>query len=74
MSKQLHIMNEESDYTNFRSRRGTSNIDLTVIINQLLRAVVEWEICEQESCSDHNIIRYAIGQDKVHRIDFDLKT
>jgi hypothetical protein len=42
MSQQLHIMNEESDYTTFRSCRGTSNIDLTVISNQLLRAV-EWE-------------------------------
>jgi len=72
MSKQLHIMNEERDYTTFRSRQGTSNIDLTVISNHLLRAVVEWEISEQESCFDH-IIRYAIGQGKGHRIEFDLQ-
>jgi len=31
----MHILNEESDYTTFRSRRGTSNIDITVISNQL---------------------------------------
>jgi hypothetical protein len=57
MSKQLYIMKEESDYTTFRSCRGTSNINLTVISDQLLRTVVEWEISEQESCSDHGIIR-----------------
>jgi exonuclease III len=68
MSKQLHIINGESDYTTFRSLRGASDIDLTVINNQLLRAVVEWEISEQESCSDHSIIRYAIGQGKGHRL------
>jgi len=60
-SKQLYIMNEESDYTTIQSRRGTSNIDLTVISDQLLRTVVEWEISEQERCPDHSIIRYAIG-------------
>jgi hypothetical protein len=32
--------------------------------------VVEWEISEQESCSDHSIIRYAIGQGKGHRLEF----
>jgi len=72
MSQQLHKMNEESDYTTFRSGRGTSNIDLTVISNQLLRAVVEWEISDQESCSDHSIIRYAIGQGKGNRTEFNF--
>jgi exonuclease III len=61
MSKQLYIMNEESVSTTFWNHRGASNIDLTVIINQLLRTVVRWEISEQESCSDHSIIRYVIG-------------
>ena len=73
MSKQLYIMNMESDYTTFRSRRGTSNIDLTVISDQLLRTVVDWEISEQESCSDHSIIRYAIGQSKGNRTELDFQ-
>ena len=60
-SKQLHILNEESDSSTFRSIRGSSNIDLTLVSNQLLRAVDEWEIWDQESCSEH-IIRYALGQ------------
>ena len=66
-------MNKESDYTTFRSRRGTSNIDLTVISDQLLRTVVDWEISEQESCSDHRIIRYVIGQGKVNRTELDFQ-
>jgi len=72
-SKQLYIMTEESDYTTFRRRRGSSNIDLTVISVQLLRTVVEWEISDQESCSDHSIIRYAIDQGKGHMTEFDFQ-
>jgi len=71
MSKQLYIMNKESDYTTYQSHRGTSNIDLTVISDQLLRTVVDWEISEQESCSDHSIIRYARGQSKGNRTELD---
>jgi len=41
MSKQMHIMKEESHLTTFRSSRGTSNIDLTIIKNQLLRTNVQ---------------------------------
>jgi hypothetical protein len=36
MSKHIHILNKERDYTNFQSHRGTSNNDITVISNQLL--------------------------------------
>jgi hypothetical protein len=64
ISKQLYILNEESDHTTFRSSRGSSNIELTLVSNQLLRAVVEWDICDQDSCSDHNIIRFALGEGK----------
>jgi len=73
MSKRLHILNEESDYTTFRSRRGTSNIDITFISNQLLNTVVEWEKSKQESCSDHRTIRYAIGQSADHRTAIDVQ-
>jgi hypothetical protein len=66
MSKQIYILNE-GEYTTFRSCRGASNIDITAISNQLLNTVVEWEISEQESCSDHNIIRYATGQTADYR-------
>ena len=72
MSKQLYILNEESHNTTFRNRRGVSNIDLTIITNQLLRTVEQWEISDQESSSDHNIIKYVIGQgdSKRESVDF----
>jgi len=43
LSKHLHLMNEESNLTTFLNSRGSSNIDLTVINNHLLRAVQHWK-------------------------------
>ena len=54
-------MNEESDRTTFHNVRGKSNIDLTIMNTQILQAVTKWEICEEESCSDHSIIKFCIG-------------
>ena len=34
---------------------------------------MEWEKSEQESCSDHSTIRYAIGQSADHRTPTDDK-
>ena len=39
VSAQLHILNEDSNLTTYLSSRGSSNIDLTVTNNSLLRAV-----------------------------------
>jgi len=63
----------DSNYTTFRSRRGTSNIDITITSNQLLSKAVVWEISEQECCSDHSIIRYATGRTTAHRTEFDVQ-
>ena len=54
---QLHIINEGSAMTTFQSSRGSSNIDLTIANNPILAAIEDWEILEEESCSDHNIIK-----------------
>jgi exonuclease III len=70
VSKHLHIMNDESALTTYLSSRGSSNIDLTVINNQLLRSMVHWEISEEESCSDHNIIKFRLGH-KYHDTEYD---
>jgi len=72
MSKQMHIMNEESHLTTFRSSRGTSRIDLTIINNQLLSAVCEWEISEQDSCSDHSILRCVVGHSNAIRAEREI--
>ena len=53
-NKQLYIINEESESTTYHSRRGKSNIDLTITNNRLLRAVKGWQISSEDSCSDHN--------------------
>ena len=34
---------------------------------------MDWEISEQESCSNHSIIRYAIGQSKGNRTELDYQ-
>jgi len=61
ISKNLNIMNEENELTTFQKRRGSNNIDLTIVNNQLRTALKNWEISEEESCSDHNIIKYSFG-------------
>ena len=61
-------MNEESELTTFQSRRGSSNIDLTIVNNRLLKNFNDWEISEDDSCSDHNIIKFKTGHETNHEI------
>ena len=69
---QLHIINEDSARTTFQSSRGSSNIDLTVTNNHMLADIEDWEIMEEESCSDHNIVKYSLNYnlDKAHEYNF----
>ena len=62
-SRDLNIMNEESEHTTYHTRRGRSNIDLTITNKQILKTLKEWEIIMEESSSDHNIIKYKIEQE-----------
>ena len=71
ISQQMYIMNEKSYLTTFRSSHGKSNIDITIINDKLLRAIVNWEITDQESCSDHSVIRYDIRQDSAPHLETD---
>jgi hypothetical protein len=68
LNQQLYILNEESQQTTFRSSRGASNIDITVTNGRLLSTVMDWEISDQDSCSDHSIIRYVIRQRTAPRL------
>jgi ribonuclease HI len=61
-SRDLNIMNEESELTTFQSTRGRSNIDITITNNSLLKKVTDWQISTEDSLSDHNIIKFNIGQ------------
>ena len=47
-----------------QSTRRKSNIDLTITKNQMLTDVKNWDISEEESASDHNIIKFSINLDK----------
>jgi hypothetical protein len=62
-------MNEESEQTTFQNKRGSSNIDLTIVNNQLLHALKNWEISIEESCSDH-IIKFEIGKDTNYHTEY----
>ena len=59
--------------TTFQNQHGASNIDLTIVTNQLLKTVVQWEISDQESASDHNIINYVIGQGDSNQESVDFQ-
>jgi len=71
ISKTLNIMIEGSELNTFQNRRGSINIDLTIVNNQLLSALKNWEISEEESCSDHNVINFGLGQDIYHVTVYD---
>ena len=66
-SKQLIITNEESEMKTFQSSRGSSNIDIKISNNKLLKEVQERKISEEESCSDHKIIQFSIGQQNIQK-------
>ena len=55
------MINEDSARTTFQNNRGSTNIDLTIANNQILAAIKDWEILEEESCSDHNIIKFNLN-------------
>ena len=50
LSKNLYIMNEESDSTTFSSRIRANIMDLTVVNNKLIKTISEWEIKKEETC------------------------
>ena len=69
-SRNLHIMNEESEKTSFYNIRGSSNIDLTIVNNQLLNVLKNWEISAEETCSDRNIIKFNLRQDTYYNTEY----
>ena len=64
VSNQLHILNEERTLTTFQSTRGESNIDLNISNNKMLAHIWKCDISEEESSSDHKIIKFNITFDK----------
>jgi len=64
-SRHLHIINEGSVMFTFHNSRGSSNIDLTITNYNLIADMHKWEISEEESCSDHNFLKYKIGNPTI---------
>jgi len=64
-SNPLHILNEGRTTTNFQCSRGKSNIDLTNANSQIVANIWNWDLSEDESASDHKIIKFNITLDKV---------
>ena len=56
--------------TTYHTRRGRSNIDLTITNNQILKTLKEWEISMEESSLDHNIIKYKIEQENNYETQY----
>ena len=69
-SRDLNIINQESEQNTYHTRRGKSNIDITITNNQILKKLKDWEISMEESCSDHNIIKYTIEQENEYRTEY----
>ena len=67
LSKQLHIVDEESCCTTFWTSHGASNIDLTVTNNQALDIIGDWATDDQESCSDHRFQNLGSGMTHSNR-------
>jgi len=53
-------MNEETGISTFEKIRGRSWLDLTLCKNILAQKLRGWTCGENESCSDHNLIRFDI--------------
>jgi hypothetical protein len=62
VSKDLYVMNESRERTTSHNTRGQSNIDLTIVNKPLLKDIGGWDISDEDSCSDHSIIQFSIGQ------------
>ena len=49
--------------TSFESTRGSSNNDLTVVSDKMVTLIGNLKISDMESCSDHKIITFEVGND-----------
>jgi len=66
-SRDLFIINSPLQGPTFESRRGKSNIDLTIVSGNLVNIVEGWTISKEELCSDHNPITFKIKYSRTHR-------
>jgi len=56
----IYIIHTFTHTHSFENRIGKSNIDLTLVTNNLVRRITDWKISDEESNSDYSIISYDI--------------
>ena len=64
------LEHESSTKNIYESRTGKSNVDLTLVTNNLVRIITDWEIKDEESNSDHSILTY----DMISEINYKNNT
>lgn len=60
MANNLYILNEPNNPPTFFSVSGQSNIDITLVSENMLRNVSGWRVLENCSTSDHNMIIFDV--------------
>jgi exonuclease III len=60
-SNHLHIIYGYRARTTFQSSRGSRNVDLSIVNNQMLATIKGCEISEEESCWDHKNITFNLS-------------
>jgi hypothetical protein len=60
ITRDLLIMNVDSDVPTFESSRGCSWIDLILCNSTLAKKIRGWMCGEEVSCADHNVILFEI--------------
>ena len=64
LSNRLHVINEAGHLPTYQASRGASCIDIGITNNQLLTLLKTWSCGEDESCSDHRIIKFTIQKNR----------
>mgnify|MGYP003623280371 CR=1 FL=1 len=65
LTNNLYLANENTGIPTFESTRGRSWIDLTLSNGILAKKIRNWSCGLEESCSDHNLIRFNIGSSNL---------
>lgn len=62
VANNLHLMNNNTEITTFESSTGSSNVDLTIVNQNMLTWMRNWICSDEESFSDHRLITYNLKQ------------
>lgn len=61
-SYNLTVLNEPGNPSTFSSGRGESNIDVTLVTENVISSVESWKVLVNETTSDHRVIEIVLGR------------